>query len=92
MSARGSLRGGVGDNVAELVHLGHRREVRRDAEDGVERVGLRAGLRGLAVERDLRARTGVLRGLVRAARVHERVAHELRDDVAVLRGAVVVRG
>ena len=48
-------------------------------------IGLSACLRGLCVSSGFGLCTRLLRRLVRAARIHERVTHELRDDVDVVR-------
>ena len=47
-------------------------------------IGLSACLRGHCVSSGFGLCTRLLRRLVRAARIHERVTHELRDDVDVI--------
>ena len=60
-----------------------------DSEDRIEGIRLRSRLRGLRVCSGCCRLAGVLRGLVGAAAVRERVTYELRDNVNVLRGTVV---
>ncbi len=79
------------DDVALVVDSCNSREVCRDTEDRVEFVGLPTGLRGDGVGCSLRIGAGGLSSLVSTTAVHERVAHELRDDVDVLSRAVIVR-
>ena len=63
-----------------------------DAEDGVERIGLSTGLCCLGVGGGLGGRASSLGSRIGATAVHELVAHELGDDIDVLRGTMVVRG
>ena len=81
-------------SVNRLRHTGvadgrDARKVSDDTEHGVERIGLATRLGGHRVRGGLGGRAGLLRERVGAARVRERVADELRDDVDVLRGACV---
>lgn len=81
----------AGDGVTLVVDSGDRREVRDDAEGGVEGVGLSTCLRGLSVGGCLCGRTGGFGSGVGTTAVHELVAHKLGDNVDVLRRTVVVR-
>ena len=61
--------------------LGHLLEEERNSLT----IGFSACLRGLCVSSGFGLCTRLLRRLIRAARIHERVTHELRDDVDVIR-------
>lgn len=87
--ARRASRTRSSDNIALVVNGCHSCEVRLNAKDGVERIGLTTGLRSDSISSRLRRCARVLGGLVGTARVHKGVADELRDDIDVLSRAVV---
>ena len=77
---------GTSNNTTLVVNGGDISELGADTEDGVERIRLATRLRGHGIRSRLRGRTGLLRERVGAARVDELVAHELGDDVDIVRG------
>ena len=83
--------GAARDRVALVIDSSDAREVRGDAEDRVEEIGLDTGLGSTSVSGGARALAGRLCGRIGATGVREGVANELGDDVDVLRGAVVER-
>ena len=83
---------GTSNNTTLVVNGGDISELGADTEDGVERVSLGTGFGCLSIGGGLGSVAGFLRGLIGTAAVDEVVAHELGDDVNVLRRAVVVRG
>ena len=78
------------DGIALVIEGGDVGEVGDLPEDGVESVGLLSGLWWGTVSSGLGLCTGGFGGIVGLASVHELVAHELGDDVDVLRRTVVV--
>ena len=78
------------DNVALIVDSGYGGELGLDPEDSVECVGLSTRLGGFGIKGHFCGSTSVPSRLICTAIIHERVAHELCDDITVLGRAMRV--